>query len=164
MTDDLFAVPADPSRPERQPRPCRRHDWRYAVRTSVAADDLAVTRTELTVCARCGRIRDAIASRKGRNNRSRGNAIEREVARQLGMRRVGQYGGPTDVQGELFGVQVKSGGAYPERLHNWLKAVPVTSGQVALLVVTDAPGPGHKRRALVVLDLTDWIALHGEEL
>ena len=68
------------------------------------------------------------------------------------------------MQGDLFAAQVKSGGAYPERLHGWLKAVPVDAGQVALLVVTDAPGPGHRRRALVVLDLADWIALHGEQL
>jgi hypothetical protein len=28
------------------------------------------------------------------------------------------------------------------------------------LVVTDAPGPGHRRRAMVILDLDDWADLH----
>jgi hypothetical protein len=28
--------------------------------------------------------------------------------------------------------------------------------------VTDTPGPGKKRRAVVILDLDDWRDLHGE--
>jgi hypothetical protein len=66
-----------------------------------------------------------------------------------------------DLSGEMFAVQVKSGGAFSERYWSWLKAVPVNAGQTPLLVVTDAPGPGHARRAVVVLDITEWVALHG---
>lgn len=107
--------------------------------------------------------KDPAAVRRGRNNRTRGNAIEREVGKRLGLRRVGQYGGPDDLTNDLFAAQVKSGGAFSERYWSWLKAVPVNAGQTPLLVVTDAPGPGHKRRAVVVLDLEDWRALHGGE-
>lgn len=112
-------------------------------------------------CGRCGREITAEASRRGRTSRRRGNDIERSVARQLGLERVGQYGGPDDVRGEMFVVQVKSGAAFPERFWRWLTALPTNAGQTPLLVITDAPGPGHKRRAIVVLDIDAWIALHG---
>lgn len=130
-------------------KPCSRHEWEWRG-------------PGLRVCRRCEAVRDPDRSRRGSNNRSRGNAVEREVAKKLGLRRVGQYGGKDDVAGDLFAAQVKSGGSFSERYWNWLKAVPVNSGQTALLVVTDAPGPGHKRRAVVVLDLEDWRDLHGE--
>ena len=111
MTD--WYPPADPSRPARPSRLCRRHDW-----YGIALGDRIIT-----ACRRCGRVRDDAKVRQGRTNRSRGNAIERDVAKALGMRRVGQYGGPDDARGSLFAAQVKSGKSYPERLHTWLKAV-----------------------------------------
>jgi hypothetical protein len=152
-TDWEPLTPANPAAPA--PRVCRRHEWAWA----------GMTPEEGEKCRRCGRLRDVLVSRRARNNRSRGNSIERSVAASLGMRRVGQYGGPDDARGSLFNAQVKSGKSYPERLHRWLKAVPVAAGQVAILVITDAPGPGHgRRRGLVVLDLDDWRDLHGETL
>jgi hypothetical protein len=39
----------------------------------------------------------------------------------------------------------------------------MTADQTPILVVADAPGPGHKRRAMVILELSDWRALHGED-
>lgn len=125
---------------------CRRHEW------TPGGD---------AFCVRCGKVRDDATIRRGRNNRSRGNAIEREVGKKLGLRRVGQYGGPDDLSGELFAAQVKSGGSFSERYWSWLRAVPVNASQVPLLVVTDAPGPGHKRRAVVVIDLDDWADMYG---
>jgi hypothetical protein len=135
-------------------KPCRRHEW-----TPMYGAEPLYTEW----CPRCGRLREPSASRRGRTNRSRGNAIERDVARHLGLRRVGQFGGKEDVAGDLWAAQVKSGGSFSERYWSWLKAVPVNASQVQLLVVTDAPGPGHKRRAIVVLDLDDWRDLHGPD-
>jgi hypothetical protein len=160
--DELpFSQPEpDATRPERPPRVCRRHDWeRVGV---LRPDGFLDNSTVRNVCRRCGVVNVPELSRRGRTNRSRGNAIEREVGKLLGLRRVGQYGGPDDLSGELFAVQVKSGGSFPERLWTWLRAVPTNAGQTPLLVVTDAPGPGHRRRAVVVVALEDWIALHGE--
>jgi hypothetical protein len=95
-------IPGDaaPDRPERPSRKCPRHAW--------SKDTIP------SVCLRCGKPYDAVAARRGRTNRSRGNAIERDMGRKLGLRRVGQYGGPDDLAGELFRVQVKSGLAFPE--------------------------------------------------
>lgn len=147
------------------PKKCRRHDWRVGawVDPQNGQPDVWDPFTAGWTCYRCGKVRDDAATRRGRNNRSRGNAIERAVGKELGLRRVGQYGGPDDLSGQMFAAQVKSGGSFSERYWSWLKAVPVTAGQTPILVVTDAPGPGHKRRALVVLELSDWRALHGED-
>lgn len=145
MTDADLMIPTSRANPAASPRRCRRHAW--------SSDR----------CTRCGRIRDAAASRRGRNNRARGNAIEREIGRALGLRRVGQYGGPDDLTSALFAAQVKSGASFSERYWSWLAAVPTVAGQTPLLVVTDAPGPGHPRRAVVVLRLEDWRELHGQE-
>jgi hypothetical protein len=146
------------------PKRCRRHRWNGPLEP---APDMGRGTTAISVsyvtCSRCGKRLDQVASRRGRNNRSRGNAIEREIGKRLGLRRVGQYGGPDDLTGELFAAQVKSGGAFSERLWSWLKAVPVNAGQTPLLVVTDAPGPGHRRRAVVILDIDDWADLHRGE-
>lgn len=156
---DLFTE-STPANPAATARKCRRHDWSGEPILDVVGEP-GIVLTRVT-CARCGRPWDQTRARRGRNNRARGNAIEREVGKRLGLRRVGQYGGPDDLSGDMFSVQVKSGGAFPERLWSWLKAVPANASQTPLLVVTDAPGPGHRRRAVVVLDLDSWIQLHGE--
>lgn len=148
------------------PKKCRRHVWIGVPSASrTAVDDFGVEGPAADViCSRCGKPKDEAGSRRGRNNRSRGNAIERDVAKQMGLRRVGHFGGPEDAgtAADPFIVQVKSGRSFPERLYRWLRALPSNASQTPLLVITDAPGPGHRRRALVVLTLEDWVALHGD--
>lgn len=174
---DLFTplTAANPGAPK--PRVCRRHE---PLKVHFATDGGATGRMLFhveqphngyvsacepgVICARCYKRLDPVASRRGRNNRARGNSIEREVGKQLGLKRVGQFGGATDlgVSADPFAVSVKSGSGYfSNRYWDQLKRQPVAAGQTALLVVTDAPGPGHRRRAMVVLDLADWILLHG---
>jgi hypothetical protein len=174
---DLFEplTPANPAAPV--PRPCRRH---ASLKVHFATDPDGVDRQLWHVeqahhgyvspcepgiiCTRCWKRLDETAVRRGRTNRARGNSIEREVGKQLGLKRVGQFGGATDlgVSADPFAVSVKSGSGYfSNRYWDQLKRQPVAAGQTALLVVTDAPGAGHRRRAVVVLDLADWLALHG---
>ena len=50
---------------------------------------------------------DPVRSRRGRSNRRRGNDWERSLAAELAGRRIGQYGGPSDVLTPLFAVQAK---------------------------------------------------------
>ena len=52
-------------------------------------------------------------------------------------------------------VQVKNGGAFPERIWRWLQALPVDQ-RLRGVVIGDAPGPGTKRRNVIVLDLDDF--------
>ena len=46
------------------------------------------------------------------------------MAARLGLRRVGQYGSPTDAGDDHMAVQCKVGGAFPELLWRWLQALP----------------------------------------
>jgi len=96
-------------------------------------------------------------SRRGKTARNRGNAYEREVAAILGGRRVGQYGDKVDVDVPgWIRVQCKNGASYPERLDGWLRAIPVQADMLRALVIGDAPGPGRRRRSLIVLDLEEF--------
>ncbi len=115
------------------------------------------------VCVRCGATRDEARGRRGRNNRARGNRIELQMARELGMRKVGQYGGPEDATSAPFVAQVKSrsGAAFPGWMSDELAKLPVLASQTPILVVAEANPATRKRRALVVLTLDDWKALHG---
>lgn len=103
-------------------------------------------------------------SDRGRRAANRGKAYEREVSRRLGVPRTGHFGGKADVgDGSSWIVaQVKVGVAYPERLDRWLRAIPANETQLRALVVADAPGPGHHRRELLIVDLDDFVAWFGD--
>ena len=103
------------------------------------------------------------ASRRGRLNRSRGNSFEREVAHKCGGKRVGQYGGPEDVTAGQFNIQAKCGQMFSEKYWRWLQAVPRKADQIPLLVVSDAPGSGAKRRVVVIIEESDFLDLIGGE-
>jgi len=98
---------------------------------------------------------------RGRRARNRGNAYERDLANRLGGARVGQYGTKVDVEADWIAVQAKVGRSYPERLDGWLRAIPA-DGRLRALVLGDSPGPGHKRRELIVLDLADFLDWYGK--
>lgn len=113
-------------------------------------------------CLSCGREQDPIRSRRGKSARNRGNQFERDVAKRLGAKRVGQYGGADDVKGEWISVQCKVGGAYPERIDAWLRAIPADAAQLRAVVIGDAPGSGGRRRTLIVLDFEDFCDWFGK--
>jgi len=115
--------------------------------------------TWVSFCA-CGAEYNPAASRRGKSARNRGNAFEREVAAALGVRRVGQYGSPTDVEGEWIAVQCKVGAAFPERLWGWLPAA--RGDQLRAVVIGDAPGSSGKRRVLIALDFDEFCAWFGK--
>ena len=99
-------------------------------------------------------------SKRGKRARNKGNAFEREVAEKIGGVRVGQYGGKTDVQSDWIVAQCKVGnGSYSERYDGWLRSVKGNANQIAALVVGDAPGPGIKRRTMIILDFEDFVDL-----
>lgn len=134
------------------PRAARqhRHDYR---------PDWSEGRQGAPYC-RCGAAKDEVRSRRGRLSRRHGNDFEREIAAKLGIRRVGQYGTATDVEGDWITIQAKVGGAFPERLWRWLPAAK--GDQLRAVIVGDSPGPGRKRRCLIVLDLDDFSSWFGK--
>ena len=125
--------------------------------------------TPQIACPDCGKPpeqrkheRHCPKAKRARNNRQRGNAYERELTTRLGIQRVGQYGGPEDVKGEWLIVQAKVGGYFPERPWGWLQALPANADQLRAVVIGDAPGGGHRRREVVILDLQDFIDWFGK--
>ena len=101
-------------------------------------------------------LKNAARSRMGKNNRNRGNSLERRLAAELteaGLagERVGQYGGKTDVRALGLIISAKKGGAFSERFDKWLNELTPKADEVAALVVEDAPGSGIKARRMVVI-------------
>jgi hypothetical protein len=127
------------------PRRCRRHVW--------------VSDGVRTRCERCNRERSEPAAARGRSARRRGNDFERELARKLGLVRVGQYGGPEDLTSDWLVVQSKVRRRFPDWI--WDALPPAPAGQTRAVAIADAPGPGRRRRVLVCVPLEDWAALHG---
>jgi hypothetical protein len=101
-------------------------------------------------------LKNAARSRMGKNNRNRGNGLERRLAAELteagldGIRK-GHLGGKTDVQALGLIISAKKGGAYSERYDKWLNELTPKADEVAALVVEDAPGSGIKARRMVVI-------------
>lgn len=142
---------------EREPRKCVRHRWEW---TDWAGPDSRVLE-KVQWCSRCHRIKDEARARRGKTSRNRGNAYEREVAAKLGGVRKGQYGDQVDVEVPGYiRVQCKNGGAYPRTIDRWFRAIPVEAGLLRAVVIGDAPGPGTKRRSLIVFDLDEWRTWH----
>lgn len=100
---------------------------------------------------------------RGRKANQKGKAWERELANRIGGERVGQLGGKDDVQHPRFAIQAKVGKAFPERFWSWLSAIPTLPGQRRALIIGDAPGPGRRRRAIVILELREWEQAEGLE-
>jgi Holliday junction resolvase len=101
-------------------------------------------------------LKNAARSRMGKNNRQRGNSLERRLAAELteaGLAgiRVGHLGGKTDVKALGLIISAKKGGAYSERFDKWLNELTPKADEVAALVVEDAPGSGIKARRMVVI-------------
>jgi len=109
-------------------------------------------------------IKNAARSRMGRNNRQRGNGLERRLAAELteaGLagERKGHLGGKTDVQALGLIISAKKGGAYSERYDKWLNELTPKADEVAALVVEDAPGSGIKARRMVVISWESLVQL-----
>ena len=133
-------------------RKCRRHEWSYSLELR-----------EWT-CTRCLRLRDPLTSRRARNNRSRGNAIERWVCKLLGIARVGQYGGLEDggKADDWLRIQVKSGGAHQASLLAKIHTIPANADQLRGWVTVSTPGAGHQREGVISFDLREFAGWYGK--
>jgi hypothetical protein len=162
VTDDLPFSYGDPE-PVVSTRTPKRHRHRWAVFQRFLDGD--VWHEDVKACPQCGALQNAALSRRSKNNRSRGNAQEREWAKRLGLRRTGQYGGPDDATNGLFVGQAKSMATarFPGWMSDELAKLPRTDGRVPILGILETPGPGRRPRRLVVVEESDWIALHGGE-
>lgn len=103
------------------------------------------------------------AQRRGRLNRSRGNAIERWVCHRLGIKRVGMFGNKTDGgdRDDWIAVQVKSGQSFPTRIQNLLESIQTRGGQLRAVVHVTAAGSGSAKKALITMSLEEFLEWHG---
>jgi hypothetical protein len=113
----------------------------------------------------CGKLKDEVRSRAGRNNRKRGNAFELEVAHMLAsvlpdVKRVGQYGAKDDVAGRLLYLQCKKvAGLYPKSVDALLTDTEGHANADQAVAVVYAH-PGHERRhKIIAMDLRDFVHL-----
>ena len=106
---------------------------------------------------------DPAAVRRGRNNRKRGQRIQRERIEGLGGLNLAGNNPNLDGIGSMFRYESKSGKSFPELPWRWLTGIPVNAAQIPVLIITDAPGPGPKARSIVVVRYSDWRDLHGEK-
>jgi len=102
MTDDLFDAPDGPRPGAAPPRKCKRHAW-YG-----------------SSCSRCGKDRDATASRRGRSSDRLGKDQERRIESVYGPRKVGEFRDAVDHLGRDFKWQAKSTRKAPPK---WLAAI-----------------------------------------
>lgn len=149
------------------PKRCSRHAW---VSSHEYEDGLwhtpcgylGCTARPGTRCSRCGKPKDEAASRRGRTNRKRGGAIELQVAREMGMEKVGHHGGAEDARNAILSAQVKSGpGWYSPR--DMAELDRLDARKTRILVKARTGMPGRKRDVLVTLTLGDLAELVGSD-
>jgi len=152
MSDLPFDYPSEPNLGAAPRRVCRRHEWLQT------AD--AVGGGRRVVCFRCWKVRDDTTSRRGRNNRSRGNAAELVVARHLGGKKMGPLGLPWDVEMPGYArLQVKKLATAPSLRSVASELARIGSGAEMPGFIWVEPGRGGER--LIVFRLSDFAERHG---
>ena len=148
------------------PRKCRRHEWIQVLTATWRAGppEISDSSTEI-LCKRCGRVRDDSSSRRGRNNRKRGNSHELAIARRYGGDKVGPLGLPEDIRGARWISQVKTHqGTPPARWTAIFSAMDASKGQrVPRLILRYLRGPGQKPLDFIVVRGDDWLEEFGRD-
>lgn len=144
---------------------CRRHQWADYYghpETDDAGKEIAPGPLLYTLCLRCSTIKDATRTRRGKNNRKRGNAAELTVARAVGGRKVGPMGWPWDVEMPGYArLQVRKLASPPSinDIRKALDAIAATPSDAMPGYVWIEPGRNGER--LIVFRLKDWQERHG---
>lgn len=135
------------------PRKCRRHEWVWG------------SLSPQPECGRCGKPKDEAVSRRGRNNRKRGNSHELAIARRYGGDKVGPLGLPEDIRGARWISQVKTHqGTPPARWTAIFSAMDASKGQRApRLILRYLRGPGQKPLDFIVVRGDDWLEEFGRD-
>lgn len=155
MNDDDLFVPLTPATPNVTTKRCRRHEWR---RVEFQPEGGGV----IDMCSRCDAIKNPAVTRRNRNNRQRGGANERTVAKRHGGRRTGPLGGRDDVVvAEKFVIQSK------RTLRLSLNECRTYLTDLARIYPTKTPYVTHhlprERDGLVIIRESDWLAWHGPD-
>lgn len=100
-------------------RKCRKHPaWRNQ---GTMPDGV----TPFDVCVRCGHVKNNTLVRRGRTSRNYGTRAELTASRKYGGMKVGAAGGPVDIRGKDWNVQMKTHRRLPPT--EWRKAFQAMS-------------------------------------
>lgn len=161
---DLFSKPSDVSPDSRRnvvvetPRKCRRHQWYL---DPYGSEDYP---PGTWTCARCPAIRDETRARRGKSSRRLGHDGERRSEKRYGWRKVGEYGGITDLEGTLAIVQQKtSRRAPPVAWKSIFAALEGRSGGRIPLILHSFVRAGVDTEDFIVIRGRDWLQLHGKD-
>lgn len=113
------------------------------------------------MCGKCGAYVPQSRSLRGKRANKAGRRQSWETAKDMGGTNHEVEGVKYDVLTEMYAVQSKRGTAFPERLWKWLQEIPRHEGRIPVLVIRDAPGPGIKRRGVVIQSYEDFIDTTG---
>ncbi|MCX7335507.1 MAG: hypothetical protein NTV85_28665 [Hyphomicrobiales bacterium] len=173
MTDDLPFLDGHESpataNGAKGAKPCRRHDWGKWTHpfigdmSDTAAREIGLP--ELIRCVRCGRPKDATASRRGRTNASRGKRAELDVARSIpGARKMGPLGLSWDVEvGTYARLQVKklAHRPGPAEIARLIERIPDTGDRLRGFVWVEAAGRGKRGQRIVWFPAHEFSLWHG---
>lgn len=139
-------------------RKAKRHAHRWVWDVQILAD----------ACTDCGiSLDDYLArQRRGRNNRSRGNRSELDIARTYGGEKVGPLGLPEDIRGKQWATQVKVSQRTPPPM--WLRefAKLSTGSRTPRLILrfTRQGGlPKDRTQDFIVIRGEDWLDWFGKD-
>ena len=108
---------------------------------------------------------DPVASRRGRNNRSRGNRAELAVARRYGGEKTGPLQQAEDIRGRDWRTQVKTHQGLPPA--RWRKVFAALDTQhdsrLPRLIERYLPGQGIAADDYIVIRGADWLAWFGRD-
>jgi hypothetical protein len=136
-------------------RPCRRHDYR------VWTDE---NPSGYFRCIKCGREQDPSLSKRGRNNRKRGNSHELSVARKYGGEKVGPLGLPEDIRGAEYRTQVKTHQRLaPTEWRKAFAALEATPDNRTPRLIVRFLQPGVPADDYIIVRGSDWLDRFGRD-
>ncbi len=135
-----------------------RHRWMQEL-----IDEGGIHATGRVVCVFCGKTRDESRSRRGRQSRNYGNRAELDVARRYGGQKIGHAGGPVDVRGAEWNVQVKTHRRNPPA--EWTVAFAKMAASTDRLprLLLRFVRPGNAPEDYFVVPAKAWLDWHGKD-
>lgn len=144
-------------------RKAKRHEHRWTDNIGPAEFNLSDP-TELSYCVICklSRYDYEARQRRGRNNRSRGNRSELDIARTYGGEKVGPLGLPEDIRGKQWATQVKVSQRTPPPM--WLREfAKLSTGSRTPRLILRFSRQGVKPEDFIVIRGSDWLDWFGKD-
>lgn len=147
------------------PRKCRHiRTWRMFEPLPPEQQEPGQPLRGVSVCGSCGHRFDETRARRGKSSRRLGHDGERRSEKRYGWRKVGEFGGITDLEGSLAIVQQKtSRRAAPLAWKSIFAALEARAGGRIPLILLSFVRAGVDTEDFIVIRGRDWLQLHGKD-